>query len=153
MKRLLLPAVAALAGLAFAGTASAQNVYPYMRPNYGPYYRPGLSPYLNLLRGGDPASNYYLGTVPEFQRRQDARFFRAEIGNLDARLAASGAAPTPEEDRDLLRPLPSTGHPTAFNNTAGYFNNMNPGSMTPRPFYTPGPRPPATTPPVTRPRR
>ena len=152
MKRLLLPAVAALAGLACAGTASAQNVYPYMRPNYGPYYRPGLSPYLNMARGGDPAANYFLGTVPEFQRRQDARVFRAEIGNLDARLAASAAAPTPEEDRDLLRPLPSTGHPTAFNNTAGYFNNMNPGGA-PRPFYVPaGPRP--TAPPTgPRPRR
>jgi len=30
---------------------------------------PALSPYLNLVRGGNPAVNYYLGVLTEFDRR------------------------------------------------------------------------------------
>src|SRR5207247_6563256 len=50
---------------------------PYYGQPYGGSYRsmgggfgrPGLSPYLNMLRGGSPAANYYLGVVPEFERQ------------------------------------------------------------------------------------
>jgi hypothetical protein len=123
MKHLLVAALAGLAGLSplAAGSAQAQLTYPIRPPNYGVGYRPGLSPYLNINRGGDPAINYYLGTIPEFQRRANAAQFRSQILDLETR----ASAPAPEE-ADILTPLPSTGHVTAFNNTAGFFNNPNP---------------------------
>ena len=39
-------------------------------PAYGPGYQTQLSPFLNLLRGGDASANYFLGVVPEQQRRR-----------------------------------------------------------------------------------
>lgn len=120
MKRLVL--VSSISLLLFsAGTASAQYG-PRPRPNYGPGYQPGISPYLNLLRNGDPAINYYLGTVPEFQRRANASFFRSALIDLDQR--ATGGAQTDEER--LAIPLAGSGHPTAFGNTSTYFGSSNP---------------------------
>jgi hypothetical protein len=104
-----------------ASTASAQFQAP-TRPNYGPGYRPQLSPYLNLIRGGDPAANYYLGTLPEFQRRQNAQLFSTEISELDRRTL--GNVQTTEQL--LGQPLPGTGHPTAFGSTLYYFGSSNP---------------------------
>jgi hypothetical protein len=114
--------VAALA--ACPGTAFAQpGGYPYGPPRgpaYGPGYRPGLSPYLNITRGGgDPAVNYFLGTIPEFQRRANAQLFSSQIADLETRPPAVGAGGV--ADADLFNPLASTGHLTAFQNTAGYF--------------------------------
>ncbi len=126
MRKLLLGGGAALLGLAaLAGPAAAQYTRPtlgapFTGPNFGPGYRPMLSPYLNLNRGGDPAINYYLGTLPEQQRRQNAQLFRQQILDLERR------APLAAEDVDLLGPPLTSGHPTAFGNTAGYFNNQNP---------------------------
>ena len=53
------------------GDAPAQTMPPYFpnQPNYGVGFRPRLSPYLDLANGGNPAVNYYLGTLPEFDRR------------------------------------------------------------------------------------
>jgi hypothetical protein len=119
MKRLVLTTLIALAG---AGTASAQFLPP-ARPNYGPGYRPQLSPYLNLLRGGDPAANYFLGVIPEEQRRYNARVFSADIADLDRRLLGATA---PTEEQRLFTPLPGTGHPTVFGNTGTYFGGSNP---------------------------
>jgi hypothetical protein len=145
MSRLVSVSLAVLAGvlIASAGRASAQGGYPYGPPRvpaYGPGYRPGLSPYLNLNRGGDPAVNYYLGTIPEFQRRANAQLFSSQIAGLEARPPAvvGGASP----DADLFTPLPATGHLTAFQNTAAYFpGGVRPGGVTAaRPVYQP-PRP------------
>jgi hypothetical protein len=120
--------VAALAALALsAGPALAQNIYPYTQPNYGPGYRTPLSPYLNMLRGGDPAANYFLGVQPEFQRRQNAVMFQQQLYNLAGQTGAIATSLTTPEV-GLFQPLASTGHPTAFNNTAGYFNT---GGSTP----------------------
>ena len=142
MKRTLVLAVGLLA--LWADPAAAQNVYPYTRPNYGPFYRPQLSPYLNFLRGGDPATNYFLGVLPEFSRRQNDRIFRSDIRALEL---GALTPPATEDDADLLRPLMTTGHPTAFNNTAGYFNNQMPyGTGRPGTPGTPA-RPGTTAPP------
>ncbi len=121
MKRFVVVALAALASFC-TGTASAQ-LGPQAPPAYGPGYRPLLSPYLNLLRGGDPASNYFLGTIPEYQRRANAQLFSQEIGALDRRLTLE-AQPAPEVR--LFQPLPETGHPTAFGYTNGYFGSGSP---------------------------
>jgi hypothetical protein len=113
-----------------AGAASAQP-YPYNVPRYGVGYTPGLSPYLNLLRGGDPAANYYLGVIPEFQRRQNATVFQSELLKLDQRITQETA------ELGLADPIGSTGHVTAFGNTGGYF-----GSLTGRQAAAPRPTTP-----------
>jgi hypothetical protein len=122
MKPLLFAALAAAAGLLTAGAAPAQYFNPALpgQPLYGPGSRPMLSPYLDLTRGGIPAVNYYLGTIPEIQRRNNAQVFRSAILDLEAR-TSTGAVPLLTEEEELLRPLPSTGHPTAFGVSAGYF--------------------------------
>ena len=125
MKRFLGVAVAALAAALLAGApARAQMSFPYSRPNYGPGYTPMLSPYLNFLRGGDPAANYFLGTLPEFQRRANVKQFSSALNSLDQELLYPSLAQQP--DPLLFRPLMETGHPTAFNNTLNYFGQGTP---------------------------
>src|SRR3954469_14020477 len=119
MKRKLVAGLLAVGVMALVcDTASAQAPNPgrYQRPLYGPGYRPQLSPYLNLLRGGDPAANYYLGTLPEMQRRANAQTFSSEISELDRRVLGN----VPTEETRLFQPLPGSGHPTAFGNTGSY---------------------------------
>jgi hypothetical protein len=127
-------ATAVLVACCLAGSAHAQ-FQPPTRPNYGPGYRPQLSPYLNLLRGGDPAANYYLGTLPEMQRRANAQMFGTEISELDRRTL--GATQTTEQL--ITQPLPGSGHPTVFGNTLYYFGGGNPTQ--------PGAQRPGATPP------
>jgi hypothetical protein len=118
MKRFLITATVALAGLAFAVVlAPAQMTYPYRSPAYGPFYQPSLSPYLNFLRGGDPSANYFLGVVPEMQRRTNARTFSSALANLQ-----EGELEQAVIDTGIVNQLPSAGHPTVFNNTGRYFN-------------------------------
>jgi hypothetical protein len=120
MKRLGLAAFAVV--LVVGSGAARAQFQPPSRPNYGPGYRPQLSPYLNLIRGGDPAANYYLGTLPEFQRRSNAQLFSSEISDLDRRVF--GAIATQEQR--LEQPLPGTGHPTAFGYTGYYYGGTPP---------------------------
>lgn len=136
LKRLLVSACIATLGL--AGSAAAQfptNVGPYAggtgyRPGFTPYnpaplYGPGytapLSPFLNLLRGGDSASNYFLGVIPEQQRRANTRAFGTALGTL-AQQQRSQQTQSQAADADLFTPLPTTGHPVAFQNYGGYFS-------------------------------
>src|SRR5713226_1658932 len=72
--------------LLFSGAASAQP-HPYNQPRYGVGYQPPLSPYLNLLRGGNTAANYFLGTVPEIERRQNNQLFRSALQELDQKVS------------------------------------------------------------------
>jgi len=90
---------------------------PYSGLGYGPYGRPSLSPYLNLLRGGNPAANYYLGVVPEVERRTQSSQFRTELRDLESR-PPSVLNPT----NDLLPPLSETGHGTTFMNFTPYYS-------------------------------
>jgi hypothetical protein len=122
MMRLTLAGCAAAALLwLMAGSARAQ---PFGRPAYGvtgatnPYGRPQLSPYLNLLRGGDPAANYYAGVLPAFQQRAVNFQVATAINQLDVRTLG----PTGEDIGELTT---TTGHPTAFLNTSGYFGALN----------------------------
>jgi hypothetical protein len=131
MNRLVCVSLAVL--LTAASLARAQ-FQPPTAPNYGPGYRPQLSPYLNLLRGGDPAANYYLGTLPEFQRRANAQLFGSEISELDRRVF--GTIPT--EEQRLQQALPASGHPTAFGYTGYYFGGSTPANRGQRPGGLPG---------------
>jgi hypothetical protein len=130
MKRFILAPLAALFTLLglVVGPASAQNTYPFQPPRYGPGYQTPLSPYLNFLRGGDPSANYFLGVLPEFQRRENRNQFQSQIQGLTNLLP-----PRPgSTERDLLTPLSSTGHPTVFGYTGSYFGGMSQSSLTPR---------------------
>jgi hypothetical protein len=97
--------------------ASAQFAYPIRPPQYGPYYQTQLSPWLNMLRGGDPAANYYAGVNPEFQRRQDRNAIYNSLQNIGMQIPP----PPGITNRELDLPLASTGHVTAFNYTGTYF--------------------------------
>jgi hypothetical protein len=106
--------------LAASGAALAQGYppnyqfSPNARPNIVGTPRPQLSPYLNLLRGGNPAANYFLGVLPEFERRANAYQFGNAIYDLEQRDLTSPSG-------DPLELTSGTGHPTAFANTGTYF--------------------------------
>jgi hypothetical protein len=108
--------------LILAGSASAQTTgfQPVRPPVWAPGGRPVLlNPYLNLIRGGDPSANYFLGTLAESQRRQNAYMFRTDIEDINARLR-----PSPEEIPRPRAPVPS-GTYSLLNNTGGFFNNTS----------------------------
>jgi hypothetical protein len=115
---------------AATGTASAQSgsfgpYGPIYRPGPFPRGTPGLSPYLDLTRGGNRAANFFLGTVPEIERRRNAAQFGAAISDLERKVntpAETGA-------EDLVPTLPGTGHPVAFMNTYPYFNLGGPTTL------------------------
>jgi hypothetical protein len=119
MKHFLSTSFAALLGLLAVTVqpAPAQSTYPFQPPRFGPGYQTPLSPYLNFLRGGDAAANYFLGVLPEQQRRQDRNIFQGQIQGLTNLLPA----PPGVRNRDIDTPLLSTGHPTAFGYTGSYF--------------------------------
>ena len=87
-------------------------------PYNSSFTRPGpnLSPYLNLLRGGNPAANYYLGVIPEVERRNNAAAFSAGIEDLSRRIENP-----PAESEALFPTLQQTGHPVQFFNYSHYF--------------------------------
>jgi hypothetical protein len=122
MSRLIGVSLAAsLAVLVAVEAASAQPGPPalYNRPNVGVGARPQLPPFLNLNNNNDPAVQYFLRTIPEQERRANTQIYGALIGDLEQR-ALTPAQPA-AIDADLFRPLPTTGHPAVFQNTAGYF--------------------------------
>jgi hypothetical protein len=145
MSRLVaITAFAALALLASAGEAAAQGTSA-RKPNFGPYWRPQLSPYLELARGGNPAINYFLGTLPEQERRANDFLFRGSLQDLDARTLAVA------REEQLLDPVKAPPPPiygnvgTFYGNTRGYYGE---GGV--RFGVVPQPR---IGEPVTRPRR
>ena len=129
MRRLVFAALVTLAVLLSGTSRTAFAQYP-VSP-YGQYYNPytrspganpgggpRLSPYLNLLRGGNPAANYYLGVVPEIDRRRYEAISQAQIQGLQL---STAVPPINPEDTDLAFATSITGHPAVFNNTTGYF--------------------------------
>ena len=113
-----------------AGNNTQAQQYPANRPAYGPT-RPQLSPYLNFFRGGNPATNYYLGVVPEFDRRQNQRQFGTALQDLERRPRTPSG-----ENEDILPTIQETGHPTYFLNYSSYYNLPNypfPGSTPAQP--------------------
>jgi hypothetical protein len=83
------------------------------------------------LRSGDPAANYYMGVLPEYDRRflQMRTVLPAEPPRLDVYV-------DDRADLDVLqRQLPPTGHPAGFLIYNSYFNVPNQRSYLP---YNPG---------------
>jgi hypothetical protein len=108
-----------------AGAASAQYPpgYSNSRAGYNAVNRPLLSPYLSLVNNGNAGINYYTQTLPEINRRATQQLYGAAINSLEARALAP--PPPASADADLFAPLPSTGHPVAFQYTGGYFPTPN----------------------------
>ena len=82
MKRLLIavPVMALFLGSADRAAAQYHPYQPYTGSPYS-YYQGGstLSPWLQLGRGGNSAANYYLGVLPEMDRRANDRRFQAAL--------------------------------------------------------------------------
>ena len=113
--------------------AFSPNAGPFAPNPYNPQTQP-LSPYLNLLRGSNPATNYYYGVRPGTVGG------RGGIGGGSPNIAAGGnraaffpqlaygpdpfSTPDPETGAGA-NVLPPAGHPVVFQNTLGYF----PGSV------------------------
>jgi hypothetical protein len=110
----------AIVAVLWLGTtvASAQYYPPNARgrfnqqPSFTPYAPPTLSPYLNLLRGGNTASNYYLGVVPDRYQRNANMQFQGAIQQLNRR----------EDALEEGEPPPvGTGHAAQFMNYTPYY--------------------------------
>jgi hypothetical protein len=114
MKRL---ASCVLFCLLVAATADAQVVSPQYQP------RPPVSPYLNMLRGGNPAINYYGVVRPQAQTAQALQ----QLQNQQLVLPTVRAN-VPLTDDDLTLGVPTTGHPVQFMNYGQFF--PQPGNRT-----------------------
>ena len=112
-------------GTQYGGPAFNPNNF---MPNiFNPQQQP-LSPYLNLLRGGNLATNYYYGVRPGTLGMGPRSFggapFVAGGGNRTAFFPQLAAAPDPLSgvpsgmQGDVL---PPAGHPVVFGNTLGFF--------------------------------
>jgi hypothetical protein len=124
---------------------SAPSVFAQQRPPVQPIQpvrptvSPALSPYLNLLRGGNPATNFYLGVVPEQQRRSNEALFGRTINQVLPRVDNLQARPSVEEE---IARIAAPSVPAGFNTRppANLFSRSVPG------FGSPLPMPPAMFP-------
>lgn len=122
--------VFAIAALAWTPDAArAQITSPTNPSGYANMYNRGsqpLSPYLNLLRGTDPAVNYYYGVRPG----TNASGFMGMFGNPSAGPrqtffpGADTLSDLVDEPRDAKMVAP-TGHAAVFNNTQSYFGTTS----------------------------
>jgi hypothetical protein len=101
-----------------------QNFMPNI---YNPQNQP-LSPYLNMLRGGNAATNYFYGVRPGTLGMGGRGYmgapFMAWGGNRMMFFPQLAMAPDPTEeqiDPKSRSVLPPAGHPVVFNNTMGFF--------------------------------
>jgi hypothetical protein len=95
--------------LSAGSSAPAQT---YVPPRVSPYANGGISPYVNLLRGGNPAINYYGLVLPEIQAQNSIQQLQTEV----ARQQATVVAPPTNQA------LSDTGHTTRFMQYTQYFN-------------------------------
>jgi hypothetical protein len=145
MRNTLIVSAFVLGGLfAFStGAARAQSGYqfgPLSRPGLYPAGTPGLSPYLDLTRGGNRATNYFLGTIPEIERRRNAAVFGSAILDLERR----STLPVEPAIEELVPTLPQTGHPVAFMNSYPYYLLGPQAAQPAQPGRAPGPAQPRT---------
>jgi hypothetical protein len=110
--------------LAQAAPAAAQFINPYgnmgRSPQQAPYANSNpLSPYLDLTRGGNPAANYYLGVLPEIDRRN---FQGAVLQAWPGLESNAGAAVQQPPLGPEIPVLPQTGHLSAFGAYGSYYN-------------------------------
>ena len=128
----VLSGLAATPCIARAQITSASNPSGYAPNMYNRAAQP-LSPYLNLLRGTDPAVNYYYGVRPGTNPSAFMGMFGAPGAGPRMTFfpGADTMADLVEDQRDLSKVAP-TGHAAGFNNTLNYFGT------TPGQFYARG---------------
>jgi hypothetical protein len=113
-----------LQGLQFRQYGPTGN--PNVMPNiFNPQTQP-LSPYLNLLRGGNVATNYFFavrpGTIGLTPRGVGGAPFLAPGGNRMLFFPQFATSPDPTMGGvDSPTALPPAGHPVVFGNTMGFF--------------------------------
>lgn len=123
-RRILCAVVFLTLTVAFCPEARAQSFgqpSPFGGTGFSGRRGPALSPFLNLRRGGSPAANYFLGVLPEQDRRTNKAEVNAALNDLERR----GEAPGSTDDllgtsRNLS--LPPTGHATYFGNYGGFYS-------------------------------
>ena len=140
---LLSLAILGMLGVLATGKASAQYS-PYYPGSYGGYGRPGggpaLSPFLDLTRGGNPAANYFLGVLPEIDRRRTKVEQGTAITDLERRTDMQGSQLQALDN--VLEPLtggglPPTGHGAAFATYSTYYGLTAPAAPSARGPVTP----------------
>lgn len=111
--------IALLALVMICGAAAAQS-----SGAAAPRSSPPLSPYLNLLRGGNPAVNYFNAVRPGVQPGM--------VGNAMAMPTAGprttffpGATTFAAADKQIATGPTPTGRGATFNNTMGYFGQTS----------------------------
>jgi hypothetical protein len=135
---ILIAAVALLAGVAQPANAQFNAFGQYGNMNTslgnrggfgwgGGTTYPALSPYLDIVRGGNPAINYYLGTLPEFERRNFQANVMSALPSLDALVTQSQQPP----DINAIPMLNQTGHLSAFQAFGSYYGY----GVGQRPYY------------------
>jgi len=98
-------------GFLVLGTVSGvQAQGTYVRPAAGSYAQAPLSPYLNLVRGGNPAVNYYGLVRPQVDSRN-------AIQQLQQQSSAAPANSGLTTDG-----LANSGHPVQFMNFSHYYS-------------------------------
>jgi hypothetical protein len=132
-----------------AGYSPYSTPYLYSRPQvpFPGAGGPRLSPFLNLLRNGtNPAVNYYLGVLPERERRRFEAGASVQLRGLEREVSTPAPVLVPEDE---FAPNPSVtgGYVAVFNNTGGFFPTPGAaGVLPPIPRRTPTRTPAATTP-------
>jgi len=107
---------------------------PYLQNSpYGQnsYYNSGnqpLSPYLNMLRGGNPAVNYFYGVRPAQNQGAYGAPFLGSTGMYGRQTFFPNVDTLSELDETSSSAgMHPTGHPFGFNNTLSYFGMMGAG--------------------------
>ena len=122
--------------LALAALAAAPGAAPAQLPNsfnptgYAPnmYNRAAqpLSPYLNLLRGGNPAVNYYYGVRPGTQPGAFTGMFdQSRAGPRQTFFPVVDTLADLTDDPEAGKRVNPTGHPVGFGNTLNYFGQTS----------------------------
>ena len=111
----------ALIAVTLALAASAARAQPGVQPTQPNYTPPVLNPYLNLLRGGNPAINYYGLVRPQMQQAQQLHMLQNGLARTTAEADAALAAPTTPTGV-----LADTGHTVGFMTYSRYFNTVAP---------------------------
>jgi len=116
MKKSLWTVIASLGVLACVAVSPAHAQF---QPQTNPAGRPAVSPFLNLLRGGNPAVNYYGLVRPQLQTQ-------ATLQQLQQQLALNQLGLNTAENQPDL----TTGHAARFGNFSHYYGGVNQAPLT-----------------------
>lgn len=117
-------ALTVLSALVCAWPLSVEAQLPQGEVGRNPITKPTVSPYLNLFNRNNSAGfNYYNLVRPQQQMQRAAGQFSREINSLQSSVnKLNQRKQTPGETEPLTSGrMMTTGHPTSFGSTGGYF--------------------------------